>query len=108
MENAEGAQNVAGLLQAEGVACGTRFSRQIPDRHIFYHWDYIMEKRTPHLNGFPWSSPQGASTVEYTKEMCPNTLSWMERAVVFPISQTMTPEYISQVCEAIRKVARNM
>jgi len=102
-ENAEEAQKLAKILQAEGVACGTRFSRQIPDRHVFFHWDYIMEKRTPHANGFPWNS----TSVEYTKEMCPRTVEWLERVIVFLITQRMSDAFVDQTCEAIQKVARN-
>ncbi len=106
MENAERANEIAATLQAEGVPFGTMFSKQIPDRHVFYHWDYIMEKRTPHLNGFPWKSEDRSCAVEYTREMCPNTTAWLERAVMMPITQVMTDEYVNQVCHAICKVAR--
>jgi len=34
-------------LRAEGVVGGCFSLKQIPDRHVFYHWDYIMEKRSP-------------------------------------------------------------
>jgi dTDP-4-amino-4,6-dideoxygalactose transaminase len=103
-ENGDEAQRIAKTLQAEGVACGTRFSRQIPDRHVFFHWDYIMEKRTPHASGFPWNESQ----VEYTKEMCPNTIQWLERTISFPITQKMSDAYVDQVCAAIRKVAKSI
>lgn len=108
MTNTEDAQEIANVLKAEGVPCGTRFSRQIPDRHIFFHWDYIMEKRTPHLNGFPWSAQTDETRLEYTKDMCPNTIDWMERAVLLNITHTMTDEYVRDLCIAIRKVAQSL
>ncbi len=107
MEDPEKANALSGALQAEGVRCGTMFSKQFPDRHIFYHWDYVMEKRTPHRNGFPWTIAERPSEINYTKEMCPATVSWLGRAVVLPITQIMSDEYVEQVCLAIRKVAKN-
>lgn len=106
MPDGPAAQRIAGILQAEGVPCGTRFSRQIPDRHIYFHWDYIMEQRTPHLNGFPWSTQTDESRLIYTKDMCPKTIDYMERAVIFSIGHLMSEEYVDQLCGAIRKVAR--
>ncbi|HWL52880.1 MAG TPA: aminotransferase class I/II-fold pyridoxal phosphate-dependent enzyme [Chthoniobacteraceae bacterium] len=103
---AESARNLAEALGAEGVRCGTMFSKQIPDRHIFYHWDYIMEKRTPHLNGFPWNSMERPCAVEYTREMCPRTQGWLERAIVLPITQAMSDDHVAEVGNALRKVGR--
>ena len=106
MEDGKKAGEISDALRAEGVFCGTMFSKQIPDRHVFYHWDYVMEKRTPHRNGFPWASTESPCEVSYTKEMCPQTQGWLSRAVVFPITQMLSDEYVDQVVCAIRKVAQ--
>jgi dTDP-4-amino-4,6-dideoxygalactose transaminase len=106
LRNGAEAEELAKMLQAEGVFCGTRFSRQIPDRHVYYHWDYIMHRRSPHRNGFPWSTQDQSTRIEYTREMCPRTIAWLERAVIFVITQTMSDAYVEQCCAAIGKVAR--
>ncbi len=105
MESPQEAVRLSETLRAEGVSCGTRFSRDIPDRHIFFHWDYILEKRSPHRHGFPWTADP-ANVPRYTRDMCPRTIAWMERAVIFPIAQGMPDAYVDQVCFAIEKVAR--
>lgn len=105
LEDGETALRVARLLQAEGVQCGTKFSKDFPDRHLFYHWDYVLEKRTPHASGFPWKGTDNPCAREYTREMCPTTLAWMERAVVLAITQQMSDAYVEDLCKAIRKVA---
>jgi dTDP-4-amino-4,6-dideoxygalactose transaminase len=99
--------DVAATLEAEGVRCGTIFSKQFPDRHIFYHWDYVMEKRSAFRNGAPWTLEQVPPRINYSKDMCPRTIDLLERAVVLPITQIMTDAYVDQVFEAIRKVARS-
>jgi len=105
-DSPEEARRVCALLKAEGVNCGTRFSKELPDRHVYYHWDYIMEKRTPHRNGFPWTFGGERCLVDYRCDQCPQTLHWMERAIVFPITQMMSDAYVAQVGDALRKVGR--
>lgn len=104
MENAERAKSVAELLKAEGVQCGTRFSKQVPDRHVFYHWEFLMEKSSPHANGFPLAD----SDLRYTRDMCPQTLSVLERGVFLPVTQIMSDVFVDQTCQAIEKVARHL
>ncbi|HMD62151.1 MAG TPA: hypothetical protein VKG78_12000, partial [Opitutaceae bacterium] len=107
MPDAASALEVAAALDAEGVRCGTVFSKQFPDRHIYYHWDYVMEKRSAHRNGAPWSLEREPRRVDYTKDMCPRTIGLLERAVMLPVTQSMSDPYVGQVVDAIRKVARN-
>lgn len=108
METGERAREVCAILNAEGVRCGTRFSKQVPDRHVFYHWDYVMEHRSPHRNGFPWTQIENSQSIAYAKDMCPQTLTWLERGVVLPINQLMSDLYIDQIRAAVEKVARNL
>lgn len=103
MEDEERARKMGDTLRAEGVACGSVFSRDVPNRHIFYHWDFLMEKRTPHENGFPW---KGARDIEYSRAMCPQTLDLFERNTIIGITQIMSDDYVDQTCRAIEKVAR--
>jgi len=105
-ESEEKSQSLSETLRAEGVSCGTYLRRQIPDRHIFFHWNYIMEKRSPHLNGFPWSALEKDRSIEYSKTMCPQTLSLLNRAIVMSITQVMTDAYVDDLCRAAEKVAR--
>ncbi len=107
-ESAQRAKEVAAILQAEGIRCGTRFSLHVPDRHLFYHWDYIMEKRSPHRNGFPWTGGERPCQVEYSKEMCPATLDWMSRAIFLSISHQMSDRYVDEICQGMEKVGKTL
>lgn len=106
MESSAEAVRICDVLKAEGVRAGTTFSKDIPNRHIFYHWDSIMEKRSAFPDGFPWSSDDRENVVPFSKEMAPRTIEWLERSVVLPVGQKMSDAYVDQVCAAIRKVAR--
>jgi len=106
MESSTEAVRICDVLKAEGVRAGTTFSKDIPNRHIFYHWDSIMEKRSAFPDGFPWSSDDRENVVPFSKEMAPRTIEWLERSVVMPVGQKMSDDYVDDVCAAIRKVAR--
>jgi 8-amino-3,8-dideoxy-alpha-D-manno-octulosonate transaminase len=106
MPDPASAVDIAAALDAEGVRCGTVFSKQFPDRHIFYHWDYVMEKRSAHRNGAPWTLERHPPRLNYSRDMCPRTIGLLERAVMLPITQIMSDDYVDQVIEAVQKVAR--
>lgn len=104
MDTRDEAVRMAETLHAEGVPFGSVFSKQIPNRHIFYHWDFLIDKRTPHANGFPW---KGACDYQYSRDMCPQTLDLLERNSVMRITQIMSDDYVDQCCRGIEKVARH-
>lgn len=106
MPSSAEAVQICGVLKAEGLKAGTMFSKDIPDRHIFYHWDSIMEKRSAYRDGFPWSSDDREHAIPYTKEMCPRTIELLGRCVMLPIAQKMSDAYVDDLCASIRKVAR--
>ncbi len=104
VESPDRAKRMAAALRAEGMEAGSMFDQGIPDRHIFYHWDYIMNKRTPDLHGYPWKDPSRPCQVEYSKDMCPQSLSYLNRAVAIPLTQVMTDRHVESCIRAVRKV----
>jgi 8-amino-3,8-dideoxy-alpha-D-manno-octulosonate transaminase len=53
--------------------------------HIYYHWDYIIEKRSASGTGFPWKLGNWKSPVKYSKNMCPRTLDILQRCFHIPV-----------------------
>lgn len=105
-ETPDRTRRFAEALRAEGMAAGSMFDKEFPDRHIFYHWDYILEKRTPDAYGHPWQDPVRPCQVAYSREMCPQSLSWLNRAVAVPLTQAMSDAHVDGCAEAIKKVAQ--
>jgi dTDP-4-amino-4,6-dideoxygalactose transaminase len=104
LESPARARKFAEAVRAEGGAAGSMFDQGFPDRHIFYHWDYVLNKRTPDAYGYPWRDPARPCSVEYTKDMCPQSLDWLNRSVAFPLTQTMSDAHVESLIRAIRKV----
>lgn len=98
------AKGYALALEAEGVPAATIFNEGIPDRHIYADWDSVLNKRSPHPSGYPWADPAYKGNVEYSKDMCPNTLSLLDRSVRFDFNMNMTVGHARLMARALNKV----
>jgi len=89
-------------LTAAGVPNATIYNKQIPDRHIYNAWDYVMEKRTSDPTGWPWTAAH--RPIEYRQDMLPATLDILGRCVSIGLSQHWTEQHIAAAADAIRRV----
>lgn len=104
VESAERARRVAEALRKEGMAAGSVFDKGIPDRHIYYHWDYVLEKRSSDVYGQPWTDTARPCQVNYDKDMCPRSVDILGRCVVIPLTQVMSDAHVESCGVAFRKV----
>ena len=93
-------------LGAEGYGAGTAHREGFPDRHIYKYWDSILNKRSYHPNASPWNHPSYQGKVEYTEDMCPQTLDILNRTLRLGLNVNMLPEHGTQIAAAINKVDR--
>ena len=100
----EMARGYAHALQAEGVDVGSIFNKGIPDRHIYSYWDPILAKRSSHPTGYPWKDPNYRGEVEYSKDMCPQTLSILSRSLLFNFNMNMGEQHARLMARALNKV----
>ena len=94
----------AHALKAEGVEAATVYNDGFPDRHIYTYWDSILEKRSHHPSGYPWNDPSYKGSVEYSKDMCPQTLDILGRSLRFDFNMNMTTEHARLMAQALNKV----
>lgn len=105
LETAEIAQKFSDALNAEGIPNGTMHNGGFADRHIYCNWDYILEKRAASPVGTPWNCSEYKGNVAYDKNMCPQTLNYLGRAISIGINQKMQEEDSGDLVHAIQKVA---
>ena len=98
------AKRYAEALKAEGLRAGTAYNEGFPDRHIYSYWDSILDKNSPHPTGYPWKDPAYKGNVEYSRDMCPRTLSILSRALRFGFNVNMREEHAKLMAAAINKV----
>ncbi|MCZ8514993.1 DegT/DnrJ/EryC1/StrS family aminotransferase [Paenibacillus filicis] len=104
----ETASTFSELLVAEGIPNGTIHNNGFADRHIYANWDYILAKRGASGTDTPWTCSSYKGNVHYSKDMCPETLKLLGRAISISLHQNMTEEDCWDAVEAIRKVAGHM
>jgi dTDP-4-amino-4,6-dideoxygalactose transaminase len=98
------AKDIAAGLRAQGMSAGSLFDKGIPDRHVYYHWDYIMERRTPDAYGSPWTGGERPCQVEYRPGMCPATDDLLARTVSIPFTQVMSDAHVESCIRAVHLV----
>lgn len=100
------ARRFSEALAAEGVPNGTIYNKQIPDRHIYCYWDYVLEKRTSDPTGWPWTAAR--RPINYSRDMLPRTLDLLGRCISIHMNQHWTDRHVDMVAAAIRKVHDNL
>jgi dTDP-4-amino-4,6-dideoxygalactose transaminase len=98
------AKRYANALRAEGLGAGTAYNEGFPDRHIYSYWDSILDKNSHHPSGYPWKDPSYKGNVQYSRDMCPHTLSILSRALRFGFNVNMREEHAKLMAKAINKV----
>jgi dTDP-4-amino-4,6-dideoxygalactose transaminase len=104
-DDAEESRRFARALSAEGVRVGTIHNEGFPDRHIYRYWDYVLNKLPVSPTNDPWRHPAYIGKVEYSPDMCPNTMSVLTRTVSVGLNQRMTSRHSKLIARAILKVA---
>jgi dTDP-4-amino-4,6-dideoxygalactose transaminase len=97
------ARRFSDALTAEGLPNQTIYNKQIPDRHIYNRWDYVMNKATHDHTGWPWTAAH--RSIAYSQDMLPQTLDALGRCIAISINQRWTDAYTDQAIAAIRKVS---
>ncbi len=109
LDNPSKVQPFVEALKAEGIAAAGIYNAGIPDWHIYAHWKHIIEKKTPTAEGCPWTCPyHSGEPVEYSMDMCPDTLEYLSRVVHLDIPPMMSIEDCDMVAKGIQKVAKEV
>ncbi|MBO1003968.1 DegT/DnrJ/EryC1/StrS family aminotransferase [Pseudogracilibacillus auburnensis] len=107
LANTDEAKEFSELLNAEGIPNGTIYNNGIADRHIYVNWDYVLDKRGASDKDNPWNCESYKGNVQYSKDMCPNTLDLLSRSISISLHQNLTEEDCQDAIDAIRKVANH-
>jgi len=92
------------LLREQGLTIGSVYNAGFPDRHIYTYWDSILNKIGATDAGYPWADPSYKGNVQYSKDMCPNTLDYLSRCMRLTIDMGLTEQNVDEIAEAINYV----
>ncbi|OGJ90814.1 MAG: hypothetical protein A2350_07210 [Candidatus Raymondbacteria bacterium RifOxyB12_full_50_8] len=79
------------------------FSNKAKDWHIYYYWDFILKKKSVNGKGYPWKILDWESPVQYSRDMCPNTLDILKRSFGFGLHPDMTERDVDKIVAAVQK-----
>jgi dTDP-4-amino-4,6-dideoxygalactose transaminase len=74
--------------------------------HIYYHWDYVIEKCSANGSGFPWKMGNWESPVKYSKDMCPRTIDILQRCFNIKVQPDAKAAEIAKQVALIQKGIR--
>jgi dTDP-4-amino-4,6-dideoxygalactose transaminase len=95
------ADGMSALMEEQGLSIGSVYNEGFPDRHIYTNWDAIMNKESPSPAGYPWKDPAYNGNVQYSKDMCKNSLDILSRSLRFMINLNMTEQNMEEVAAVI-------
>lgn len=101
-ETPHGAQQVSDALVAEGVGARVLYVEGQHDWHVYACWRDILAKRTWNAAGYPFSMAR--RPIDYRPDMCPQSLSYLQRAVQVDVSPLLTPQDVEETADALEKV----
>ncbi len=120
VNDAEGDCGTTMCLLAPDVETAKRFSRALSSnglgnaspinsgRHVYRHWEYILEKSSASKDGCPWTCPHYKGKIEYSASMCPKTLDILARTITFGISPFWKPDDVRRRIAAIKAAAKEI
>ena len=98
----------ADALKAEGIAASSMHNKSVPDWHVYSHWEMILNKWTATREGCPYNCDyylKKGGKVDYSHEMNPNTLQYLQRSIHIDIPPQMSDDDCDMIAEGINKVA---
>jgi dTDP-4-amino-4,6-dideoxygalactose transaminase len=105
MPNAELADRVIQSLRAENIGASGMYRPDRTDYHVYPHWGPLLAQRTWTAQGGPW---RWGAPVEYRRDMCPQTLDLLGRAVHLDVNPLLDEEDVEETILGLNKVLRTV
>jgi dTDP-4-amino-4,6-dideoxygalactose transaminase len=85
-------KQITAALKAENVGASVIYDPDVSNWHVYINWKHILAQKTITDEGCPYRCPLYQGEVEYTPDMCPQTLDLLSRAVHLDISPLLTED----------------
>ena len=107
MNDANKSDKILKLAQDEGLPLTRLYEAKLfegGDLHIYSNWTPVLEKVGATPAGYPWKDPAYKGNVEYSTDMCPNTLDILGRTVRILLNIKMSETNIDEFAVALNKI----
>lgn len=107
-ESSDMAERLCSRLKDEGVPADIVFKSDKRDGHIYPFWDDVLLKTGSNDKNYPWGDPSYNGKVEYSDNVCPNTLKILSCCVRFEMDMATTEQNIIEIAEAINTIDKTL
>lgn len=104
LPDADTTKKVLPALKAEGVPCGGIYDSKVRDWHTYNYWEHILQYKSVSTDKLPWSGVPQNELPKYTKDMCPQTLELLSKAILIDVDYNFSDEDCGKISTAINKV----
>ncbi len=104
LESRDDSRAFIDLITKKGIGASSPIDS---GRHVYRNWEPILHKRGAHHPEYdPYRLTD--SPPEYSPDMCPRTLSILERTVCIPTNPTRTAEQTQTIIQGIKQAAQQI
>lgn len=102
MATPELADKVVQAIRCENIGAHVLYQPERHDYHIYAHWTPVLEQRVWSTAGNPytWANRE----ISYSKDMCPQSLDYLGRAVHLNVSPLLSNEDLEETIEGVNRV----
>ena len=75
---------------------------------MYSNWEFLMSKTNICEPGCMWACPHYGGDIEYTPDMCPNTLDILARTVSVSVNPFWEPEEVNRMTDDLVAAADAM
>jgi dTDP-4-amino-4,6-dideoxygalactose transaminase len=105
-------------FQFDAAEAATRFEQGLSERgidagrpintgrHVYANWEFVMQQNTICDPGCAWACPHYKGNVQYTPDMCPNTLDILARTVNISTNPFWTQGQVDALVDGLLDAAR--
>jgi 8-amino-3,8-dideoxy-alpha-D-manno-octulosonate transaminase len=104
LPDSETTRRTVAQLQGAGVPAGGVYDHKVKDWHIYSYWEHILDMKSVARDRLPWSGVPAGELPKYSRDMCPQCLDYLSRAVMIDINWEYSREDCDFIVNAINRV----
>jgi len=106
MPDIESTKAALPALGAEGVPAGGIYDHKVKDWHVYVHWEHILGHKSVAPDGLPWTGVKKSDLPKYRKDMCPQCLDYLGRAIMIDTHWEFSAADCKAIAACINKVVK--
>jgi len=108
LPDADSTKKALEAMQAEGVPAGGIYDSKVRDWHIYKYWEHVIDMKSVAADNLPWGGVPKDELPKYSRDMCPQTLDLLGRAIMVDINYNYSERDCDSIALGINKALRSV